>query len=92
MKIYPTFHEAILRLTTTLLTTGYRLKPNNWQSMDVSQRAEAEMIETLNQSFQTATQGKDTLEDSWTYDDVFAEMAKVGFEQIPSVIWKENDA
>jgi thymidylate synthase len=67
MKIYHTFHEAILRLTLILLTTGYKVKPNNWQSMDVSQRAEAEMIETLNQSFQVPL-GSEKLE--WYQKDI----------------------
>ena len=51
MRIYPTFKEAYLRLIGSLMTTGSRVRPNYWQSMDVSQRAEAEMLEILNTSF-----------------------------------------
>ena len=96
MKIYPTFHEAILRLTTTLLTTGYRLNPNNWQSMDVSQRAEAEMIETLNQSFQVPL-GSEKIE--WYQKDIqpnlpwadrHFELERVSGQPInPGETWKE---
>lgn len=53
MKIYHSFTDAIYHSISRLVLQGQEVKPQNWQSMDVSKRPEATMRELLFLSFQT---------------------------------------
>lgn len=50
--IYSNFHLVISLLIRSLLNSGSTIQPNLWQSLSVSSRPEAKMIELLNSSFQ----------------------------------------
>jgi hypothetical protein len=58
MKIYPTFKAAIDAARQRLIDVGQWVKPDQWQSRDVSKRPEAVMRETLHFSFQVPVTGE----------------------------------
>jgi hypothetical protein len=58
MKIYPNFRAAIDAARQRLIDVGRWVKPDQWQSRDVSTRPEAEMRETLHFSFQVPLSGE----------------------------------
>lgn len=59
MKIYPTFRAAIDAARQRLIDVGLWVKPDQWQSRDVSSKPEAVMRETLHFSFQVPVTGED---------------------------------
>lgn len=58
MKIYPSFKAAIDAARQRLIDVGQWVKPDQWQSRDVSTRPEAVMRETLHFSFQVPVTGE----------------------------------
>lgn len=96
MKTYPNFHLAIQGHTRSLIERGHHIKPNRWQSMDVSKRKEAETIEILNHSFTVPLNG--TLLEPYQADirpnlpwaDRHFELERVSGSPInPGTTWKE---
>ena len=59
MKIYPTFKAVIDAARQRLIDVGQWVKPDQWQSRDVSKKPEAVMREVLHFSFQVPIQGED---------------------------------
>lgn len=58
MKIYPTFRAAIDAARQRLIDVGMWIKPDQWQSRDVSNKPEAVTRETLHFSFQVPITGE----------------------------------
>lgn len=58
MKIYPNFRAAIDAARQRLIDVGMWVKPDQWQSRDVSKRPEAMMRETLHFSLQVPISGE----------------------------------
>lgn len=58
MKIYPSFDAAIKAARQRLIDVGYWIHPDQWQSIDVSQKPEMAMKEILNFSFEVVLQGE----------------------------------
>lgn len=59
MKIYPNFQEAIRKARQTLVDVGQWVNGDQWQSIDVSNKPEMVMRETLNFSFQVGVMTED---------------------------------
>lgn len=96
MKVYNDFSTAIASVTSSLLTRSHKVQPNNWQSMDVSQRKEAEMLEILNPSFQVPMKGdsldfyRRAIKPNLPWADRHFELERVSGEPInPGETWRE---
>lgn len=95
MQNYPDFQRAVQRSIEKLLTLGKEIHPNNWQSMDVSQRKEALMLEILNTSF-TVPMGSESLshyrselQPNLPWADLHFELERVsGLPINPGETWK----
>jgi len=93
--IYGNFKDAIKANIKRLLTTGIEIKPNNWQSIDVSKRPEATMRELLAVNFQvvmpqTLEDLRDEIKPNLPWADKHFELERVSGEPInPGETWKE---
>lgn len=95
MNNFPNFDLAIKVATRNLLDNGVNLRPNNWQSMDVSQRKDAETKEILNWSFQVPMEFRthesyqaDIKPNLPWADDHFIEERVSGEPKNPGETWK----
>jgi hypothetical protein len=98
--IYGNFKDAIKASVRRLVDAGVEVHPNNWQSMDVSQRKEALMKELLAVQFQVAmpddldeptviAQIQAELKPNLPWADKHFELERVSREPInPGVTWE----
>lgn len=92
--IYGNFKDAIKASVRRLVDAGVEVHPNNWQSMDVSQRKEALMKELLAVQFQVAMSSdlevlRDEIKPNLPWADKHFELERVSREPInPGVTWE----
>lgn len=92
--IYGTFKDAIKSSVRRLVESGIEVHPNNWQSMDVSQKKEAEMRELLAIQFQvvmpqTVEELQKDIQPNLPWADKHFELERVSREPInPGNTWE----
>lgn len=95
MKVYGTFNAAIKDSVLKLVQLGQIVRPNNWQSMDVSKMAAAEMREILFHNLQVPMPGtiqefRDDIKPNLPWADDHFELERVSREPInPGETWKQ---